>query len=450
MESKLYEKLLEAMGGKNNIGAIGHSKSYLTVDYKEELEIKFGELASYESINHVIIEEHRRLTIEIINEEIAIELYDYIDEVMTESKVANKFAGAIDKAFDFIAQVFAPIIPGLAGSGILKGILLLLVQLGLLSDTSGLFVILNIASNAIFYFLPVILAFSAARVLKANPFIAVLIPFTLLHPELIALVEQSSEYDFFKIPLVLIDYSSTVLPIIISVIFYAFVYHYLNKKTPESLKIIVLPLATLVLVVPVTLLLIGPLGQYGGDILAQFVSFLIVTNGTLTGMLIGGFWIIIIMMGLNWAINPIMLNNLSLHGFDFIRPLTFAANFSTIGVVVGLFFSTKIKETKNFAATNIFTISVSGIIEPTLYGILIKDRRYFIAQILGGMVGGAYLGFQKVVSNAFVFGSLITLPALVTDQVSNLIHGLIGLFIATFVSAILSFIITKVVERSSI
>ena len=175
------------------------------------------------------------------------------------------------------------------------------------------------------------------------------------------------------------------------------------------------------------------------------------TNGTLTGIVMGGIWLIVIATGLNWAINPIMLNNLSIYGYDFIRPFTFASNFATLGTVIGISLATrKNQELKNYASANVFTIAISGMVEPTLYGILFKYRKYFIAQVIGGAVGGAYMGLMGVSANTFVFGSLITLTALVGEEPNNFINGLIGLALSTTTAAVIAFLITKVDERKKV
>jgi len=443
MKDSEYTVILESIGGVENVISQNSEANNLIFAFKEKSKIEIGSLELVENIDKAYIENEKYLFLQMNNIKTSNETNKKIAKIIDD---CNKDAGSnriADRFFEFISKVFSPIIPALAGSGILKGILLLLSQFGLISDSNGLYVILNIASNAIFYFLPIILAFSTSQVLRVNPYIGVLISFTLLHPDFVMLLDQSTNLEMLNIPVILISYGSTVIPIILAILMYSFMYKFLLKKIPESMEVILLPLITLLVIVPITILIIGPIGFYGGELIAQIISYLISTNGMLTGFIVGGLWLVIIMLGLNWAINPIMLNNLSSYGYDYIRPFTFAANFSALGVVLGIFLSTKQKETKNFSGTNLFTIAVSGIVEPTLYGVLIKDRSYFIIQVIGGAIGGAYLGFAGVISNAFVFGSLVTLPALVSENSGNLIHGLIGISISIFISATLSYIVTK-------
>lgn len=462
MKDKAYISILENIGGKENVLSQNVDKKKIIVFLKDNSQVDINALQSMSQVDKASIKDKEQLVIQMKNEQSSLKTYEMINaasgdkdsekgsEKGSEKEISRSRNGKIDRVFEFMAKVFSPVIPALAGSGILKGILLLLNQLGILGETDGIFIILSISSNAIFYFLPIILAFSTSQVLKVNPYIGVLISFTLLHPEFIQLFEDSVRLDVLNIPVVLISYGSTVLPIILSIILYSYVYNFSIKKLPDSMEIILIPLITLVVVVPITILIIGPFGFYSGELLAQFVSFLIGKNGTLAGVIIGGLWMVIIMAGLNWAINPIILNNISVYGFDYIRPFTFAANFSALGVVLGVFLATKQKEVKNLSGTNVLTIGISGIVEPTLYGVLIKDKRYFIIQIISGAIGGAYIGYNEVVTNAFVFGSLLTLPALASERSSNLIHGLIGIFLSVGISTFVSFVLTKNSEKRSL
>lgn len=430
--------LLDYIGGKSNI--ITYTKDEIKVCLKVHTleEVCFESLYSSENINSITIKDGNNIVIKFENEVSSREFWEALN--VRESKKELKI---IDTVLKFMADVFSPIIPALAGSGILKGFLLLSIQLNLLSETSGLYTILNISAGAIFYFLPVILAFSTAEVLGVNSYISVLISFVLLHPDFLHLFERSLQVNIGGIPVVLIDYSSTVVPIILAVLIYSVIYKILYERFSESVNLILIPLVTLTIVLLISILVIGPLGYYGGEILGELVKFLIDKNATLTGLVLGGSWVLIIITGMNWAINPIMLNNLSIFGYDFIRPFTFASNFSTLGLVLGVFLKTKEKELKSLSGTNFLTVSLSGIVEPSIYGIIIKNPKYIVIQAIGGAAGGAFLGFMKVTSNAFVFGSFITLPALVGEEASNLVNGIIGIVISMSVSAVLSYLITE-------
>lgn len=445
--------IIENLGGIENIESIVHRDANVDF-YLKTIEII--EIEKLQIIDHVHTAYYKDETTSVLTLKIRdVDLKDaLVEEVNAELALStenNKKDTLVNRVFDFLSQIFQPIVPAFAGAGILKGLLLLFNQLGVLSDTNGVYILLSIASNGIFYFLPIMLAITTSRVLKVNPFIGVLVAFSLTHPDFIELFNSGATLDFLGAPVVLINYSSTVIPIVLAIGLYALLYNFLEKRLSDTLKTILIPLLTLGIIVPLTILVAGPIGYYSGEFLAGIVTRLMETNGTLTGIVIGGLWLLIISTGLNWAINPIMLNNLSVYGFDFIRPFTFSSNFATLGLVIGIALAAKKnKDLKNYASANIFTIAISGMVEPTIFGILVKYRKYFLAQIIGGAAGAAYMGFMSVTANTFVFGSLITLTALVGDDPMNLINGLIGLVIATTVSGIIAFMITKADDRKMI
>jgi PTS system beta-glucosides-specific IIC component len=298
---------------------------------------------------------------------------------------------------------------------------------------------------SVFYFLPVLLAFSSARRFGASPYISALIGAALLHPDFIAMMGDKGNgamSSFMGIPVVLMNYSSTVVPIILSIWAFSYLYRWPDKHIPESLKLVVVPLISLLIMLPLTVIVIGPIGVYSGEAIANVVNWLIERSGLLTGILIGGGWSVLVSFGIHWAVNPIMINNISKNGFDYICPLTFACNFAVIGTALGVFLKARNRKLKNFAMTGVVTIALSAIIEPTLFGLLVKNKKLFLAQIIGGAAGGAYLGLMNVVTNAFVFGSVTTFPAFIENS-ANVIHGVIGLLISVVVGAVLGYIFTK-------
>ncbi len=147
-------------------------------------------------------------------------------------------------------------------------------------------------------------------------------------------------------------------------------------------------------------------------------------------------------MGIHWAVNPIMINNIASNGFDYICPATFACNFAVIGCALGVFLKARDQKLKSFAMTGAVTICLSAIIEPTLFGMLVKNKKLFLAQIIGGACGGAFLGLFKVVTTAFVFGSVTTFPAFVSSDPMNFAFAMIGMVISAVVAGVLGYIFT--------
>lgn len=449
----MAQSILENIGGAENVANMTHCATRLRLTLKDTSKADDQAVENIDGVINVINKAGQYQL--LIGTEVG-KLYDEFEplvkgEATPESTSTNESTGSIiSNIFSAVSAIFAPILPALAGSGILRGLLILCVQLGLISEGSGTYSILFVASMSVFYFLPVLLAFTSARRFGASPYISALIGAALINPDFIGLMGNAGNgatTDFFGIPVVLMNYNSTVVPIILSIWAFSYLYKFLDAKVPETLKLVVIPLVSLAIMVPLTVIVIGPIGVYSGEAVANVVNWLIERSSVLTGVLVGGGWSVLVSLGIHWAVNPIMINNVSTYGFDYIVPFTFACNFAVIGTTLGVYFKAKDKKLRSFALTGLVTIALSAIIEATLFGLLVKNKKLFLAQIIGGAVGGAYLGLMKVVTNAFVFGSVTTFPAFVGENSSNFIQAMIGLLISMVVSAALAYIFTNKDEK---
>jgi PTS system beta-glucosides-specific IIC component len=448
------KKILENIGGKENISGMTHCATRLRLNLKDDTKANTSEIRKIDGVVNVVNKAGQyQILIGTDVPKLYAEMEKLVDGKNLDNASTNNDKSSkdiINSVFSAISSIFAPLLPAMAGSGILRGLLLLFVQLGWLSKTSGTYQILSAASMAVFYFLPVLLAFTSARRFGADPFISMLIGASLLHPDFIAMlgdIGNGATTTFIGIPTVLMSYNSTVVPIILAIWVYSYLYKWLDKKIPQTLKLVVLPLVSLVIMVPLTVIAIGPLGVYGGKLVASLVNWLIERSSVLAGILVGGGWSVLVSFGIHWAVNPIMINNVATVGFDYIVPFTFACNFATIGVALGVFLKAKNREIRNFSMTGVVTIALSAIIEPTLFGLLVKNKKLFLAQIIGGAVGGAYLGLTKVYANAFVFGSVTTFPAFVGETGANFINAMIGLAISLVVATVLGFVFARRDEK---
>ncbi|RMC44736.1 PTS transporter subunit EIIC [Lactobacillus sp. ESL0230] len=451
---KTAQGILQAVGGSKNITNMTHCATRLRLTLKndnvDDTEVK--------AIDGVINVARGGGQYQVLIGLDVPKVYDAFESLVNGSGNTNvetkpEIHGLkdwINNLFTAIAGIFAPLLPALAGSGILYGLLLLSSQLGLVSQKSGTFVILTAASKAVFYFLPILLAFSASNRFKVSPYIGALIAGALLFPDFIQLMGNHGNgamSSFMGIPVVLMNYNSTVVPILISIWAYSYLYKWLEKHVPENLQLVITPLISLLIMVPLTVIVIGPLGVYGGQIVGDAVNWLIKNAPILCGIVVGGGWSFLVSFGIHWAVNPIMINNIATKGFDYICPLTFACNFAVIGTAFGVWLKTRDKELKNFSITGVITICLSAIIEPTLFGLLVKNRKIWLAQIIAGAVGGAYLGLTKVFTTAFVFGSVTTFPAFISKSGGNFINAMIGLGISTVVGIVLGFLVTSREEK---
>lgn len=451
MDYKVMAKnILEKIGGAENVRNMTHCATRLRLTLHDTAKADDQAVENIDGVINVINKAGQYQL--LIGTEVG-KLYDEFEPLVkgnessgSPTKEEQASGSIISNIFSAVSAIFAPLLPVLAGSGILRGLLILFVHLGIISEDSGTYSILFVASMSVFYFLPVLLAFTSARRFGASPYISALIGAALINPDFIALMGgagNGATTEFFGIPVVLMNYNSTVVPIILSIWAFSYLYKFLDKHIPETLKLVVVPLVSLAIMVPLTVIVIGPIGVYSGEAVANVVNWLIERSSVLTGILVGGGWSVLVSLGIHWAVNPIMINNVSTYGFDYIVPFTFACNFAVIGTTIGVYFKAKDKKLRSFALTGLVTIALSAIIEATLFGLLVKNKKLFLAQIIGGAVGGAYLGLMQVVTNAFVFGSVTTFPAFVGSTSSNFIQAMIGLLISMVVSAVLAFVFTN-------
>lgn len=437
---ELAKFIVEKVGSADNIANLSHCATRLRLNLKDSSKAHTEEIQSNSEVISVV-ENAGQYQIVVGNR--VADLYEEVLSLLEndgmELDESSSESGGIKNIFTVISAIFAPLLSAFAGAGILRGLILLATQVGILSETSGTYQILTIASMSVFYFLPILLAYTTARYFKANIVFSMIIGAALINPDLIAMmgdIGNGATTSFLGIPVVLMSYASTVLPIIISIWVFSYFEKVLRKYIPESGHLVFVPLITFAVMIPLTLMTIGPVTVFVSNWVATLINSLIESNRILAGALVGGGWNGLVSVGMHWAVNPIMVQNIAQQGFDYIVPFTFATNFAMMGAAIGVWLKAKNPSYKRYALTTALTIAFSGITEPAIYGIAIPLKRPFIAALIGGAIGGAYIGFQGVTAQAFVFGGLTTLPTFAGGQSGNLTHAIIGLAICVIVSAI--------------
>lgn len=438
--NELAKFIVEKVGSADNIANLSHCATRLRLNLKNSSKAHTEEIQSNSEVISVV-ENAGQYQIVVGNRvaDLYEEVLNLLENDGMELNESSSESGGIKSIFTVISAIFAPLLSAFAGAGILRGLILLATQINILSETSGTYQILTIASMSVFYFLPILLAYTTARYFKANIVFSMIIGAALINPDLIAMmgdIGNGATTSFLGIPVVLMGYASTVLPIIISIWVFSYFEKVLRKYIPESGHLVFVPLITFAVMIPLTLMTIGPVTVFVSNWVATLINSLIESNRILAGALVGGGWNGLVSVGMHWAVNPIMVQNIAQQGFDYIVPFTFATNFAMMGAAIGVWLKAKNPSYKRYALTTALTIAFSGITEPAIYGIAIPLKRPFIAALIGGAIGGAYIGFQGVTAQAFVFGGLTTLPTFAGGQSGNLTHAIIGLSICVIVSAI--------------
>lgn len=354
------------------------------------------------------------------------------DETVSTNESEEK-GKPLDRVFNAISGIFAPYLPLLMGAGILTGLLTLATNLGWLDASSGTYGILYAAANSLFYFFPILLAYSASKQFNTNPYVAVVIGAALLHPSFTALAESGDPVTFLGIPVVMQTYSSSVIPSIAGVGLYAIVDHQLSKVVPDSLRSLVITLVGLVAVIPLTVLVIGPVGNSLSNLLGVALNSLVSFNPVIAGIVAGGFCGYLAMFGLQWGIIPILIMNISAQGFDYFTPMWVMACYAQIGVALAVAIRAKNAEFKELGVTSFVTGLFTGVTEPILYGILTRFLKLNVFVVLGGAVGGAFVGLMRTKAIAFLFAGVLNFPGYFGDTFP---YYVIGMALAIGVSCI--------------
>ena len=437
MSENLGKKILSLVGGQDNITNITHCATRLRMRLANS-EIAHKNKAKIESLDGVISVVEKAGQFQVVIGPAVPQIYDQLIENTDLTSSENEHTAKEEntnwflKLMDVIGGIFTPLLPLFAGSGVFRGLVLLATQLNWLSTSSSTYHILTVASTAVFYFLPIMLAVTAAEKFKCDKFVAAAIMGALIMPEFMKLMGSTGNgtvVHFFGIPLVLMTYTSTVVPAILATWCLSYLEKWLRSWIPTNLQLLFVPLISLFVMVPLTAGVFGPFGVYVGEGISNVINWLMNLNGWVAGALIGGVWNIFVIFGLQWAVNPVMINNISSLGYDYIVPLTCAANFGMAGATLGTFVRTKDKKMKAYSISALLSIFFAGITEPAIYGIGIRYKKPLVGAVAGGAVGGAIIGGMKAKAFAFVFGGLTTLPAFVGKTFIPYCIGLLACFV---------------------
>lgn len=445
--SKLANEIVELIGGEDNVQSLYHCVTRLRFklkndeiaeENKSKIEALSGVLSTVKANNQfqIVIGNDVEEAYEAIN--LKYNISNPVDSNSETESNESKEGNIILRFFNTLSSIFNPIIMPLAGAGMIKALLVVLTTYNFMDAESSTYLILSAAGNSVFYFLPLFLAFSAARVFKVNAFISLAIVAALLEPNFTdMIVETGTTVSFFGIPTVLMAYTGTVIPAIIAIYIYSFVEKGLKRIIPKSMEIFLLPMLALLIMVPLTVMAIGPIGVAMGNGLGNAINFISVRSGLLAGLIIGGLWTLLVMVGIHWGVVPIMINNLAIYGYDVIRPLVAAATFASAGAALGVFLRARNKETKTLAISAMVPALLGGITEPVVYGLSIKYKKPLVAQIIGGAIGGAFMGAMQTQAIVYVFPALTTLPAFFGE---TFIYYIIGITISFTLTAVLTYV----------
>lgn len=346
----------------------------------------------------------------------------------------------VDRALAAVSAIFTPYIPVLASIGIIKGLVAVAVQFHWLASTSDTYAILSAAGNAMIYFFPVLLAFTGARQFGANPYVGATIGAALLEPNLTKINVTGAHLNFLGIPFIGQSFANTVLPILLGMWAFSYLEKGLKRILPRLTHLLLVPVLSLVIMVPAMLLVFGPIGFEIANGIAHGYNWL-VHYPLILALLFGGFFIFVIMIGAHWLVLPLELGILAQQGKEYSLAAGGMGNYAVLGVLLAVLIITKDKPTRTVAGSAAFVNAIGGITEPGIYGVLVKSKHYFAAVIAGGLLGGLVCGIFKVYITAFAFSGILGAPAFLSSPKA------VPYFLAVFCSIAGAFLTTLLLDR---
>lgn len=429
--------IIKDVGGVANIQRMTHCMTRLRFNLADDQK---ADLDAISKINGVLNTQFQNSQLQIVIGPAVADWYDEISnltgigqEESQETDVKDK-KGFFSKLLEIFSNVFLPVIPAIAGAGMMKAILGLLSSFSVISQKSDPYIILNLMADATFYFLPFLLAISAAKLFKTNAILSAVLAGALLYPSLINNVGKISNYHFLGLPIPVINYSASVLPIILSVWIMSYLYRFVDKHMPDMLKVIFVPTVVLIIMIPIELIAIGPLGNYLGGILSAASMKLFSFSGALAGAILGGLRPLLVMTGMHQALTPIVFQNFASKGYDVLMPTMLVSTFAQATGVLTMAFKTRSKKEKSVIYASGIS-AILGITEPALYGVIVKYKRVLLSVCIGGGLGAAYVSAMGYHLGSFTPSNILSLA--VYALMPKFIHVIIGLGIAIVSTALL-------------
>lgn len=441
--NEIAEKILQDVGGSDNIRTLTHCATRLRMEFHERAKVDENKISHIPGVISVV-EKGGQFQIVIGNE--VQQVYRVLNKALpthkapVSSKKETEKKGVVTRIISVISTTFAPVIPAITGAGMIKALLAILKLTGLISASSSTYQLLNIIADAAFFFLPVLLAYGASIKFECNPILAMTLAGVLLHPGIGQMLATGAPVDFAGISVQLSDYAGSVLPIILTVWLMSWVERFAEKVSPSIIKFFIKPMLILLIAAPLALVIVGPAGILLNDLVAAGAASIDRHASWLIPMLMGTLQPFLIITGTAWAMTPIATGQLSKNGFEMINgPGMLASNIAMGAATLCIAMKTKDSRLRQLASSSGFT-ALLGITEPALYGVLLKYRRVLIAVMIGGGCAGMYAGLSGLVRYAFVSPGLAALPAFIGENPMNIIHALLTCAIAVVVTFVLTWV----------
>ena len=464
----LAKTIIKDVGGKDNVISVVHCTTRLRFKLKDEKKANDDALKDTDGVVTVVKAGGQYQV--VIGNEVA-DVYEAVLKEggfsgggqVADDDLDDSNMSLMDKAIDLISGIFTPILGPMAAAGMIKGLTAMCASFGWLAKTSGTYEVLYAIGNGFFYFLPLILAITSAKKFKVDRFTAITIGAAMCYPAMVAMnsskkvlfdlfngtfLHSQVHATFLGIPIISMNYTSTVIPIILAVWFASVVEKWCKEWIPTVVKTFLVPFVTLLIVVPLTFLIIGPLATWIGNALAAITSAVYNFSPVLAGILLGGFWQVFVIFGVHWGFVAVMMSNIAALGYDPILGLSLGASFAQIGVVLAILLQTKDQKLKGIALPA-FLSGIFGVTEPAIYGVTLPRKKPFVLSCIAAGIGGGLIGFFG--TKMYMMGGMgVFVISAAIGPKTGVDMSVYGLMIAMAVSFVLGFILQMVLGKKSV
>lgn len=445
---ELASKIIANIGGEENISVLTHCATRLRLNLKDNSKANLDVL---KKLDGVLTAQMKSGQLQVV---IGAKVNAVFDEVSAQVHITDGGAAEVEEPkknklgalVETISGIFAPTLQVLIGCGMFKAIVYLITNLQsiagvtLIPADSGFLVLLNMIGDLIFYFFPFFLAVSAARKFKVSEYMAMALAAAYMYPTIMDGAAAAAEtgvtsMSFLGLPILFVNYKSTVIPIILSVWVLSLIYKRIDKLVPDFLKILLTSMIVLFIMVPVELIVLGPVGSYAGTYIAQFMDWFYSVGGFIAAALLGGTRSLLTMMGMHYALAPLQIQQIAETGISTLLVSALTANFSQAGAAFGSCLAIKDKQMKSVAGSAALS-AVLGITEPAMYGVNLKYKRPFVFGMISSAIAAAFLSFFHAGAMAYAPPGLFTI---ITYQADSFLFIIIGAILAFGIAAALSF-----------
>ena len=463
----LSREIIADIGGKDNVVSVVHCTTRLRFKLKDMKKANDDKLKATDGVISVVKSGGQYQV--VIGNNVA-DVYDTLVKVggfanggsVSDDDVDSSNMSLADKFIDLISGIFNPLLGAMCAGGMIKGFNAMFLAFGWLSTNSGTYVILNAIGDSLFYFLPVILGISSAKKFGINTYLGATIGAALCYPSIVSMassktalftvfkgtfLEAPVHMTFLGIPVISMNYTTSVIPIIIAVWFASKVQKVARKIIPDVVKTFLVPFIVLLVTVPITFLVIGPVATWLGNGVAEIVSAIYNFSPVIAGILMGAFWQVFVIFGVHWGFVAVMMTNIAAMGFDPIIGLSFAASFAQTGVVLAMIFQTKDEKTRSIAIPA-FVSGIFGVTEPAIYGLTLPRKKPFILSCIASAVGGGLIGLFGTKTYLMAGMGIFAIPCAMGKNGIDM--GVYGLMIGMAVAIVLGFALQMIFGKKSV